>query len=119
MVRIMELKDVIHKIGEDYDLMHERFGDDDLLKKFLRMFLSDKSFEETERYYKANNYENAYASIHTLKGVVLNLGLMNYGKLVTLVCDDFKYHQPPLKPLKYREMVKEYKKIVKWLKRIE
>ena len=70
----MELKEFYSKIEGDYEGTIGRLYKEELIKKFVGKFLQDKSFEELCENLKNNNLEDAFRSVHTLKGVAVNLG---------------------------------------------
>ncbi len=62
--------------GAGVDLAVKRFmGKKELYKKFLLKFLADHSYEAIAEHVGGENYEEAFNSAHTLKGVAGNLGL--------------------------------------------
>lgn len=50
-------------------------GNKALYRKFLLKFLNDHSYEAIVEHVQGGNYEEAFNSAHTLKGVSANLGL--------------------------------------------
>ena len=62
--------------GAGADMAGKRvMGKKELYKKFLVKFLADHSCEAIAEHIGGNNYEEAFNSAHTLKGVAGNLGL--------------------------------------------
>lgn len=64
-----------------------RFGNKEkLYEKYLLKFLNDNSFNELYEFMMHTDYEKAFMSAHTLKGIVGNLSLDNlYEPLCDLV----------------------------------
>lgn len=58
------------------DAAVKRFmGNKALYKKFLLKFADDRNYEAIAEHVQNENYESAFNSAHTLKGVSANLGL--------------------------------------------
>lgn len=58
-----------------YDDMIARLASEDRIKRFLSMFPKDSTFNELCKAMEEENYELAFRSAHTLKGLCLNLGI--------------------------------------------
>lgn len=71
----MTLKEFYAAIEGSYDDMTARLATEARIKKFLLMFPKDQSFNELCKAMEEKNYELAFRSAHTLKGLCLNLGL--------------------------------------------
>ncbi len=62
----------------------ERFmGNDALLERFLKKFLSDPNYEKLTAAIDAGDQETALTAAHTLKGVCGNLGMSELFDLLT------------------------------------
>ncbi|MDE6203763.1 MAG: Hpt domain-containing protein [Lachnospiraceae bacterium] len=62
--------------GADVNTTLKRFmGNEALYMKFIVKFLDDKNFDGIADSLAQGNYEGAFNSAHTLKGVAANLGL--------------------------------------------
>lgn len=62
--------------GADVNTTLKRFmGNEALYMKFIVKFLDDKNFDGIADSLAQGNYEEAFNSAHTLKGVAANLGL--------------------------------------------
>lgn len=71
-----ELLNRLSAYGVDIPSVLDRFvGDEELYDKCLFMFFEDKAFSELSAALNAKNYQLAFESAHTLKGVSANLGL--------------------------------------------
>lgn len=88
----MDLKNFYSQVGGDYDVMMSRMGKkEERIVKFLNKFTNDPSFENLKEALSAENAEEAFRAAHTIKGVALNLELMNLqasvGKLTDILRD--------------------------------
>lgn len=72
----VELKEQLIEYGASVDEAIKRFmGKEDLYEKFVFKFLSDQSYHNLNEHLDAENYEEAFKDVHTMKGVAANLGL--------------------------------------------
>lgn len=81
--------------GAGVDAAVGRFmGNKALYKKFLIKFLDDHSYEAIAEHVGGGNYEEAFNSAHTLKGVSANLGLDPIYKGASEVTELLRGKQP-------------------------
>ena len=79
-MKIMTVRECYESLGEDYETVAERFGDDAMVRHFCGRFLQDGSFAALTEALKTGSAEAAFRAAHTLKGVCLNLGFSCLGK---------------------------------------
>jgi HPt (histidine-containing phosphotransfer) domain-containing protein len=61
-------------------------GNEEMYENFLQMFIKDDSFQKLEQAMQAEDYKEAFAQAHTLKGVAGNLSMQRlYETLVPFV----------------------------------
>ena len=65
------------------DALNRFMGNENLLEKFLKKFLEDKSFEKLREALDSGDSEAALAASHTLKGVCGNLSMGRLADLFT------------------------------------
>ena len=81
--------------GADVEGTLKRFmGNEALYMKFIMKFLDDKNFEGIKSNLEKNDFEDAYVSAHTLKGVTANLGLNPVYGVATQISDMLKGKAP-------------------------
>lgn len=90
--QIMDLKSFYSNVGGDYDVMMGRMGNkEERIIKFLNKFMNDPSFENLKEALSTGNAEEAFRAAHTIKGVALNLELMDLqassGRLTDILRD--------------------------------
>lgn len=73
----MNLEECYNKIGANYKDLVQRLGSKEFAELFAKKFLDDDSFTNLERALAAQNAEEAFRAVHTLKGVAQNLSLEN------------------------------------------
>lgn len=76
-VEEMNLEECYNKIGANYRDLLQRLGSKEFAELFAKKFLDDDSFSNLEKALAAQNAEDAFRAVHTLKGVAQNLSLDN------------------------------------------
>ena len=71
----MTVKECYECLGADYEDVSCRLRSEERILKFLKMVLKDTSFKDLCDAMEEQDYEKAFRAVHTLKGVLLNLGL--------------------------------------------
>lgn len=71
----MTLKECYDAFGGNYDDAMERLMSEDLIRKYLSLFLEDDSFELLKKGLKEGDDQKAFMAAHTLKGLALNLDM--------------------------------------------
>lgn len=71
----MTAKECYEKIGGNYEEVLGRLMNEERIRRFAGMFLSDESFAGLRSAMEAKDYDQAFRMAHTLKGVSQNLSL--------------------------------------------
>lgn len=71
----MTVKECYSMLHGDYEEAKTRFKVDARIEKFLLLFLEDEHYKNLCEAMEEGNYEEAFLSVHTLKGVCANLAL--------------------------------------------
>lgn len=88
-------REQLEENGADVEGTLKRFmGNEALYMKFIMKFLDDKNFEGIKSNLEKNDFEGAYVSAHTLKGVTANLGLNPVYGVATQISDMLKGKAP-------------------------
>ena len=69
----MTIQECYKAIGGNYEDILGRLNNEALIRKFALMFLEDSSYMQLKQAMADKNYEEAFRSAHTLKGVCQNL----------------------------------------------
>lgn len=70
-----ELKEIYEIAGSDPKEVIVRYGgNEEMLRRFLRLFARDDSFAKLQEALAAGNADGAFRAVHTLKGICANLG---------------------------------------------
>ena len=70
----MTLREFYDHTGGDYEGVLSRVFDEGRIRKYVKMFKNDPSYEELEMFLEQGDVEQAFRASHTLKGVCLNIG---------------------------------------------
>lgn len=71
----MNLRECYEAAGADYDDVIRRFGKEERVDKFLKMFLNDPTYDMLCRAMAEGSYEEAFRAAHTMKGICMNFSL--------------------------------------------
>lgn len=69
----MTMQECYKAIGENYEAVLGRLHSEALIQRFTLKFLEDQSYLQLKQALENKNYEDAFRSAHTLKGVCQNL----------------------------------------------
>ena len=107
-----ELLDKLRAYGADMDGAMERFMDDRALyADCLDVFLHDPAFDELDEAMKNKDYEAAFASAYTLKGVSANMGLSPFTVAISALVEALRAHRTEhLEPL-YEAVLREIRRV--------
>ena len=90
----MELKEFYQAIGSDFDEIFKRFGNEQLILKFVKSFEKDKSFSELCEGFEEKDIEKAFRAAHTLKGVAQNLDFGDLGRSAAALTEALRGTKP-------------------------
>ena len=69
----MTMRECYEAIGGNYEDVLGRLNSEALIRRFTLKFLEDQSYLQLKQELENKNYEDAFRSAHTLKGVCQNL----------------------------------------------
>ena len=87
----MTIKECYDKMGADYNNIFERIGDAGLIEYLVLKFTKDTNMEKLMDALARQDYE----AVHTLKGVVLNLGLTQLEPGVVALTEEMRGNKAP------------------------
>ena len=73
----MTLEECYAQMGANYNDVLKRFYKPEMIRRFVKLFPADTSFQQLEDAMAAKDVKEAFRAAHTLKGVCLNLGFDN------------------------------------------
>lgn len=117
----MTVKEFYDVIGGGYEDVLSRMLKDERIVKYLRRFPEDPSYGAFFEQLEAENYEEAFRNVHTLKGLALNLGLEKLGEASSAVCEELRPKVAPDKDISgmIETLREEYNKVMENLGNIE
>lgn len=71
----MTVRECYEEMGADYNEVLRRLANEARVERFLRKFPEDKSYLEFIQAMNEKDYSAAFRSMHTLKGICLNLSI--------------------------------------------
>ena len=83
----MTVKECYEKIGGNYTEALGRFRSDSNIVKFFALYMNDTSIDDMKTAFYAQDYESAFRSTHTLKGVLRNMAFTDLADLVTVITE--------------------------------
>lgn len=106
------------KSGVDMERVMTRFmGNEALYIKFLKRFAEeDQSYDNMQRCFKEEAYEDAFKAAHSLKGLLANLGLDDIMGSVAIITEKLRNGSTEGVGELMLQAEKEYQNIIKILK---
>ena len=80
----MNLKEFYEASGGDYEDAVQRIRNEDMLKKFVMKYAADPSYSNL------TDWETAFRSVHTIKGIAQNLGFARLQAAAELLTEDLR-----------------------------
>ena len=71
----MDLQNFYKAIGVNYNTVLRRLRREDLIEKYLKLFLKDQTFILLAEAKENGDYQQLFGAAHTIKGLALNLEL--------------------------------------------
>lgn len=107
------IKEQLEESGIDVSCVLKRFmGNDMLLERFLKKFLSDSNYETLTEAIDAGDRKTALISAHTLKGVCGNLSMTVLYNLLSEQVAAFRADEWGKGTEMMPQITKEYEKVV-------
>ncbi|MBQ0012874.1 MAG: Hpt domain-containing protein [Clostridiales bacterium] len=115
----MTLQDFYLTVGGNYTEVIDRLLDEQRVLKYLRRFKTTPDYDEMLQAIEAEDWETAFRSSHSIKGMALNLCLGNLAKSSSELCETMRHGAPTvdIAPLlddmkeKYQEALDQIEKI--------
>lgn len=90
----MSVRAFYDRIGGDYEEVIQRLTDDQLIKKYLNMFVKAEDYSRLQEHMQNHDWQAAFESVHNIKGNALNLGLAGLIEASSLLCEALRYGEP-------------------------
>lgn len=113
----MNIQECYREFEGNYEEAKARLQSDALIQRFAVKFLSDTSYESLDQALKEKNYEVAFRSAHTLKGVSLNLGFGHLGDSASALTEHLRNYEnqeidDSVSMSLFEQVSKDYHKVV-------
>lgn len=83
----IKMQQFFNEIGMDYEDTVSRLGGEERVSRFVKLFLKDESYKNFCDFMEKENYAEAFRSIHTLKGVCMNLGFTKLSEIASEITE--------------------------------
>lgn len=90
----MTLQECYVLMGADYSEVSGRLGKESRIVKYLEKFRKDNSYSNLCTALEEQNWQDAFACAHNLKGMCLNLALTNLGSSSGALCEELRGGAP-------------------------
>lgn len=90
----MTLQECYDQMGGSYADVTRRLGTEERVVKLLGMLLKDTTMNSLRTSLAHENYEDAFIAAHSLKGILLNLGLNRFASVTAELTDALRSCQP-------------------------
>lgn len=90
-MRVAEMYEII---GEDYDEVFERLGNDAWIVRYLRKFVTENYNGLLNDAVMSKNWDEGFKLSHTMKGLALNLGLSGIRDTSSALCEAMRNGEP-------------------------
>ena len=86
----MNLKKFYESMDVDYSRVLNRLRREQLIEKYLHLFVKDENFEVLNKSVESEDYESAFRAAHSIKGVALNLDLKPVAETASVLVEYFR-----------------------------
>ncbi len=90
----MTIEDFYKKIDGDYDDALSRLANESRIDKYIRKFAENTDYEKYLSAMEAENSEEIFRTVHTIKGMCLNMSFTNLAKSSSILCDAYRSGTP-------------------------
>ena len=94
----MTLSDFYTRLGSSCAEVLKRIPSEQMLKKFVKMYQNDPSFSQLEEAIAQKDWQTAFRSAHTLKGVAQNLGFSDLQRTASELTESLRGAKPLTQP---------------------
>ena len=90
----MKVKELYESLGGDYAGAMSRLLKEERIVKYLNRFLTVSDYQEMVDGINAQDWSKAFMFSHNMKGMSLNLGLTELGRVSSDICEQFRNGAP-------------------------
>lgn len=107
----MTIKECYEKFGGDYNDVYSRLIKDERIEKYLRKFSESNGYAEIVASINGPDTEEAFRTVHTLKGLALNLSLSPLYEPASTLCEYLRNNPSPIDTGVTEPLLKEIKDV--------
>lgn len=89
----MTVCECYEKMGADYEEVIGRLMSEQLILKYLKRFCESSHVEELKTYISEKQYDDAFRTVHIIKGICLNLALTRLYDRSFALCEALRTKQ--------------------------
>ena len=116
----MTVKECYELIGADYeDVLNRMMKKEELVRKFVKKFLDDKSYEQLCNSMEEKNAEEAFRAAHTLKGVAQNLSFTGLYQPASVLTEKLRIGEMDGTMDLLHKVAEEYKKTISFVNQVD
>ncbi len=115
----MKIQEIYEQMGIDYEQILDRFGDEELLCKYLNKFMKEQSFVKLQESMETGNAEEAFEAVHALKGICLTLGFHDLYSASYKLTEVLRNGELTGSDEPYQEVISEYQRLIMMIETIE
>lgn len=109
---MINIKEFYDKIGENYEETKKRLCNDDMISRFVLMFLKDGTYAELENSLERKDVFSSFRAAHTLKGIAANLGFNKLAKAASALTEILRGGALPEDSESLKNVSVEYERIM-------
>lgn len=115
----MTIKEFYEQMKGSYDNFIARVGTEERAKKYILMFLADPTIKELNDAIEKKDFESAFRSIHTLKGLSANLALDDFHLACCVLTEVFRNYKGQDYRLELQIVNDKYEELIENIKQID
>ena len=108
----MTLEQCYEKLNGSYAEAKSRLMSDRLVEKFMLKFLTEPTMGQLRDAIKAENHEETFRSVHTLKGVAANLSFTELYNSASDLTEQLRGNEELADPQLVEKVEASYKKVI-------
>lgn len=94
----MNLEEFYNTIGGDYHQTVSRLSNEALVKRFVKKYMEDSTFQELSSSLENEDWGSAFRAAHTLKGIASNLGFDGLFTVSSALTEELRGGKPLATP---------------------
>ena len=112
------VQEFYNKINGNYEVALSRMMNDERIKKYLKFFLMDESYQQLESAINAGDCDAAFRGAHTLKGVCQNMAFTELSIIVEEITEQLRAKEFENAKETFQKVTIEYNKVIDEIKKI-